>query len=237
MGNCLEGGKDYLADQGHNELGGVGVTYRLMDGIEFLKSLPDRSVDGIFTDPPWGSGRDIEGQAIWKELLIALDKESLRILRPRARVLIWIGGRMLGEAIRCFNHLQYQWFFVVKYVSTRYFGRFFADCDPILYFSLPGEKIYCPKSEHYALQFYFHPSVGKSDTLHPCARPFNTVKSLLNSMFEFGEYVVDPFAGSDTTGRAARELNLKWDSCEIDPKMYKTGIERHAQGILFEDAT
>lgn len=28
--------------------------YRNTDGIKFLKSLPDRSVDGIFTDPPWG---------------------------------------------------------------------------------------------------------------------------------------------------------------------------------------
>jgi DNA modification methylase len=28
--------------------------YRNYDGIKFLKELPDKSVDGIFTDPPWG---------------------------------------------------------------------------------------------------------------------------------------------------------------------------------------
>lgn len=60
------------------------------------------------------------------------------------------------------------------------------------------------------------------------------MKEILKDCFRPDEYVIDPFAGSDTTGRAARELSLKWDSCEIDPKMYQTGIARHAQGILFE---
>jgi len=32
------------------------LVYQLRDGIEFLKSLPDNSVDGIFTDPPWKRG-------------------------------------------------------------------------------------------------------------------------------------------------------------------------------------
>jgi DNA modification methylase len=46
--------------------------------------------------------------------------------------------------------------------------------------------------------------------------------------------VIDPFAGSDTTGVACRELNLKYDTCEVDPKMYTTGVHRHKQGGLFE---
>jgi DNA modification methylase len=81
-------------------------------------------------------------------------------------------------------------------------------------------------------QEYFQASTGKSKTTHPCARPYRCVKSILCHWFKEGEYIVDPFAGSDTMGFACRELNLKWDSCEIDPDMYETGNERHRQGVF-----
>jgi len=35
--------------------------YRNCDGIKFLRSLPDHSVDGIFTDPPWGGAHEDHG--------------------------------------------------------------------------------------------------------------------------------------------------------------------------------
>lgn len=74
--------------------------YQLCDGIKFLKSLPDNSVDGIFMDPPWGSGPAIKGQKIWKKLIRHVANECPRILKPRARVLIWVGSRMLSDTIK-----------------------------------------------------------------------------------------------------------------------------------------
>jgi DNA modification methylase len=106
--------------------------------------------------------------------------------------------------------------------------------DAILYFAKPESPWPDKVGGKCKPQEYVKYSTGKSDTNHPCARPFKNVKQILRDWFKEGERIVDPFAGSDTTGRAARELNLKWDSCEIDPKMYETGIERHRQGILFE---
>ena len=70
--------------------------YRNQDGIEFLRNLPAQSVDGIFTDPPWDSGPKIIGQDIWKELIQQMAEESLRILKPNGKVLVWnINGQFM----------------------------------------------------------------------------------------------------------------------------------------------
>ena len=169
--------------------------YELRDGLEFMRSLPDQSVDGIFTDPPWGRGPQIVGQEIWIDLLRELDKEGGRVLRPGGRVLIWVGMRMFSDATKCFSKLQHN------------------------------------------RQIYEKVSAGQKDTHHPCARPFITVKQILRDWFDEAEYVIDPFAGSDTTGVACRELNLKYDSSEIDPKMFMFGQQRHAELLPLEWGT
>lgn len=121
------------------------MSYRNCDGIEFLRSLPAQSVDGIVTDPPWGGRTKIQGQKEYLELVKAMDSG------------------------------------------------------------------------------------------HPCARPIEVSRALLLDWFIQGEYIVDPFAGSDTTGVACREMLNPYDTCEIDPKMYVYGKRRHSQMLIFEN--
>jgi DNA modification methylase len=222
------------------------MTYRLCDGIEFLKSLPDHSVDGIVTDPPWGirvsesaTGHRrpdaiIQGQSNWLSLLRSMTFEGARVLKENGRCLIWLGIRHVGPAIRTIDALEYRWMIFCGYMPPRYMVSLESYFDAILYYARFGDPWPSKVNGKCKPQIYFRASTGKKDTLHPCARPIQKVKQILNDWFVEREYVVDPFAGSDTTGFAARELNLKWDSCEIDPKMYETGIERHCQGLLFE---
>lgn len=227
--------------------------YRLTDGIEFMKSLPDHSVDGIFTDPPWAPARssrrkystyiggyprnkvELRNAENWLEIIEQMTDQGVRVLRPTGRCLIWIGAIHLGPVCRAIKSLEYRWALTCRYMPPRYVGSLQSFTDFILIYlpfgaSLPGKIDGLTKPQE-----YYSVSSGKKDTDHPCARPFRSVKDILRSWFREEEYVIDPFAGSDTTGRAARELNLKWDTCEIDPKMYRTGIERHRQGILFEN--
>lgn len=206
--------------------------YHNMDGLKFLKQLPDKSVDGIFTDPPWGKGPDILGQANYLDLMKALDDEAPRILKPRARVLIWIGIRMVDKFIKAFSNLEYRWMIFCHYIPARYIIRFQSSLDPILYFSLPNEKYPYPLKS--LPQIYQKVSQGHTDTLHVCARPAKIVQAILKDWFERGEYIIDPFAGSDTTGRACQVLGNPYDGCEIDPKMYIHGIKRSSQQLLYE---
>ena len=214
--------------------------YHLMDGIEFLRSLPDKSVDGMFTDPPWGktgarhrSFKKLEGEENWLQLIEMATDECARVFRPGARALIWMGMVHLAATIKAVKALEYRWTIFCLYVPARHVACFESRLDPILFFSRP-EDPWPKRTKKQIRQIYQKVSSGKKDSLHPCSRPFRTVKHILRDWFDEEEYVIDPFAGSDTTGVACRCLNLKYDGCEIDPMMYQTGLERNKQVFLFE---
>jgi hypothetical protein len=104
------------------------------DGLKFLALLPDCSVDGIFTDPPWGSGPEIVGQDHWKELLEILDEQAIRVLKPDAKALVWMGLRQMADALRCFTKLEYRWSIFCQYIPGRWIAGFESRFDPILLF-------------------------------------------------------------------------------------------------------
>lgn len=212
------------------------MAYHLGDGIDFLRALPDASVDGIFTDPPWGRGPDFPGQDAAFDLLQAMFDECPRILRPTGRVLVWIGAGMLDLPIRANRTLDYRWAVFCRFIPNRFRAHYVCSFDIILYFALPGSPYLTPYGPHrFFTQEFISPSIGKWDTGHLTGgRPFLVVKKILSEWFAPGEYVIDPFAGSDTTGYACRELRLLWDSIEINAELYQTGLERHRQGILWE---
>jgi len=214
------------------------MSYRLNDGIEFMKSLSDDSVDGIFTDPPWGTSqrrafRKLVNQDRWEKLLSEMTIEAARVLKPNGVCLLWFGLTGIDRVIKAVRGLEYRWSLFVSYMPPRHICRFQSCIDPILIYQPPGAK--WPNPGYEINQIYFNASTGKKDTRHPCARPFKSVKQILYQVFGPGKkYIIDPFAGSDTTGVACRELGFEWETCEIDPEMYETGLARHAQGFLFE---
>jgi len=210
------------------------LSYRNCDGIEFLKSLPDKSVDGIFTDPPWGGRTKIMGQDKFLELIQAVDEECPRILKTRARVLLWLGFFNMGKFIRQLKNLEYRWMIFCEYIPPRYAACFEVRLDPILYCALPGDPWPRLPKEKRMKQIYRKCSTGDKDTKHPCNRPPEIVKRIIKDWFRPGEYIIDPFAGSDTTGVACRQLLNPYDTCEIDPEMYKTGELRNSQKFLFD---
>lgn len=167
--------------------------YHLCDGIEFLRGLPSETVDGIFTDPPWGvrlsSGFRghrrpdimIQGQSNWLELIIAMTDEAAHVLKPGGKCLIWVGMRHLGGTIRAVNALEYRWAVLISYIPPRFLANFVSRFDPILYFARP-ESPWPGKgrSGKYIKQEYIKSSTGKKDSDHPCARPADIIRAIIN---------------------------------------------------------
>lgn len=210
--------------------------YRNCDGIKFLKSLGPGTVDGIFTDPPWGSGPKIYGQGIWLNLLGQLDKEAARVLKPKGFVLIWVGTSQLGKLIKTMRKMEYQWCIYEMHIPSRYAAGYQIRVDPIVIFRLPGTKYPSGGANGFKIDQIFQQvsnGYGK-DTLHPCARHIKTVRGILKSFFKEGDYIIDPFAGSDTTGVACRQLGIDFDTCEIDVIMHDHGVKRNSQMYLYQ---
>jgi adenine-specific DNA-methyltransferase len=66
------------------------------------------------------------------------------------------------------------------------------------------------------------PQLRPGELIHPHEKPTSILKALIEASTEPGDWVVDPFGGSGSLVRAAREINRNAIAIELDP-------ERHAK--------
>ena len=67
---------------------------------------------------------------------------------------------------------------------------------------------------------------------HPCAKPMPWMRWLVNHVTEEGEVVLDPFAGSGTTLRAAKDLGRRAIGVEISEAYCEIAVRRLAQEVF-----
>ena len=70
---------------------------------------------------------------------------------------------------------------------------------------------------------------------HPCPRPLNGTKHLLDALSEKGDIILDPFMGSGTTGVAAVKLGRRFIGIEIEPKYFDIARRRITQALAQPD--
>lgn len=71
---------------------------------------------------------------------------------------------------------------------------------------------------------------------HPCAKPLKAWTWLLDKGSLEGETILDPFMGSGTTLKIAKDLNRRAIGIEIDERYCEIAAKRLAQEVLFIDA-
>lgn len=67
---------------------------------------------------------------------------------------------------------------------------------------------------------------------HPCPKTESVVKTVLSWVAEQGDLVYDPFVGSGTTLRAAKDLGIRAVGVEIDEAYCEIAARRMGQGVL-----
>jgi len=67
---------------------------------------------------------------------------------------------------------------------------------------------------------------------HPCPKPIRWVTWLTSMVSQEGETVLDPFMGSGTTLRAARDLGRKAIGIEIEERYCEIAARRLDQAVL-----
>ncbi|KUG24180.1 pvuii dna methyltransferase [hydrocarbon metagenome] len=66
----------------------------------------------------------------------------------------------------------------------------------------------------------------KGITPHPARMPLDLAAYFIAFLTEPGDLVLDPFAGSNTTGYCAEKLNRRWISIEVDKEYGKQSVYR-----------
>jgi DNA modification methylase len=95
----------------------------------------------------------------------------------------------------------------------------------LLYGTSPNRHL-----ESFATTIYSTATVRRID--HPCPKPIEWMRWLVGLATEVHDVVIDPFAGSGTTLRAAKDLGRKAIGIEIEERYCEEAARKCAQEVL-----
>jgi site-specific DNA-methyltransferase (adenine-specific) len=117
------------------------------------------------------------------------------------------------------------------------------DCEFIVWARAPGAgcgrmgefdslvlEVPMPQAGCMAGERILGPGTGKA--FHPCQKPLAVVAPFVARLADPGDVVLDPFAGTGTTLRAAKDLGCRAVGVEICEAWCELTVKRLAQGVL-----
>lgn len=197
------------------------VTIYHGDARELLPLMP--KVDLVLTDPPYGidAARHRKSQAWgWRDYGDATERawdvapcpQDLieQVVDAGKRAIVW-GGNYFALPPRM------GWFIWDK--GQRDFSL--ADCEMAW------------TSENRAARVFFHSRAAalQEGKEHPTQKPLPLMRWCLEK-FPDAQTILDPFMGSGTTLRAAKDLGRKAIGIEIEERYCEIAAKRMAQGVL-----
>ena len=223
------------------------------DCLELMKDIPDKSVDLILCDLPYGTTHNK-----W-DTVIPFDKlwtQYNRIIKDNGAILLFsqmpFGANLIMSNPKMF---RYEWI----WEKTQATGHLNAKKMPmkahenilVFYKHLPtynpqmrtGFKAYTQKSGRASSNYGSQIQVitenngerypidivefeKDSDKLHPTQKPVVLLEYLIKTYTNEGDTVLDNCMGSGSTGVACKKTNREFIGMELDEKYFKIACDR-----------
>ncbi len=200
------------------------------DCLEFMKEMPNKSVDLVLTDPPYGINYDNEklnrysnqkynkiendcGEIDYSKLIEELQRIGKRVI--------------VFGAINFMRDLPFKGIWICWDKRTK------IEADKA--FGSPFELAWCNKIGGYdKIYRVMHGGVINADgknspRFHPTQKPVRLFEGIVNDYSEEGQIILDPFLGSGTTAVACQNLHRNFIGIEISPEYCKIAEERLKQ--------
>lgn len=198
------------------------------DCLEIMRGIPDKSIDLILTDPPYGKkwARGRNGIGIDKKSNendktkwdIKPTKEIFDEMRRVSKNQIIFGGQYFTDILSVSNC----W---IVWDKRGNFPRGkqipFADCE--LAWTSFNKTI-----KKYTLIVQGFVNESKDKRVHPTQKPSEIIKNILQDFSNKGDTILDPFLGSGTTAVACAELHRNFIGIEISPEYCTIARQRLA---------
>jgi adenine-specific DNA-methyltransferase len=215
--------------------------------VECLKFKPGR-VNCVITDPPFGvdnqsnmavtsSGRDharkIAGDADLRQarMEFTLVMEALAPkLSTDADLYVFTAGAVLGDWITLLDSLGERYGFVRKAILVwEKDGPGIGDLDSwgqgheFIIFCKKGRR---PASDRRRSGVLHVPQLRPSELIHPHEKPEGLLELLIRASSDPGDFIVDPFGGSGSLARAARNTGRSAVCIEVDERNYEAASRK-----------
>lgn len=177
------------------------------------QSVPDNSVDLIFTDPPYGKKYISD----YEELA----KFAARVLKPGGSLLYYTGQSVLPEVLAVTTpYLTYWWTICMEHTgqNQRLAGKFvYVEWKPIIWLVKGKTR----RSNEFVSDFV----KSKQDKEHhEWGQGIKEALYYIEHLTIPGELVCDPFLGGGTTCKAAKKLDRRYLAFEKNPDTAKRVI-------------
>jgi len=213
----------------------------LGDAIEELEKLPDKSIDCLITDPPYGidyqSNRRIANPQLDK---LVGDTSDAFVLLDRV-------CEVIKRKIKDNSHLYFFTSWKVECEFRKIISKYFEITNILVWdklnhgsgdlegnygeryeqivFASNGRRILNGERED---NIFAYSRVANQS--HPTEKPVGLIQKLIEKSTNLGELVVDPFVGSGSTCVAAKLSGRKYLGVEIDEQWFALAQVRIERG-------
>ena len=193
------------------------------DCLDLMKELPDASIDAVITDIPYGISQTSGGLRNLHYGQWDLSAEFSEHISEMARVsagtvVIFCDGRQLSGVLLLLEKSGYK---------VRHFAWHKPNPSPmngksILLSSVElaawGKKPGAYFGGHCTHNYWEGTAPSGSSRVHPTQKPVPLFKSLITTSCPDEGIVLDPFAGSGTTGVACAQTGRQFIGFELNPE-------------------
>lgn len=227
-----------------------------LDPVSGLSSLPDKSADVILTDPPYSrdlylrfrtnkGARGRDASSVQSANHLALANQQIGavedILAGAAPHLLRLARRWIVVFHDAESGHLWRAAFGAAYVRSGVWVK--TNPVPQISGDRPGQGFEAITIAHangrkrwngggrsavwICNSVNANPVAPERDgAKHPCPKPLPLMEALVRDFTEPGELVLDPFAGSGTTGVACKRLGRRFLGWERDPKFHAAAVKR-----------
>ena len=193
------------------------------DCIEGMKELPDESIDGIITDPPYGINKSkiIGDEDFWT--IGRMLPEAYRVLKKDSFFICFCSIAKIPELLKL-SPFNYRWMCIMFTNNSMARGSMgFSAFVPALVFMKGNAKI--KKQIRDVCEISTSAQQVKA-FYHPYQKHEKFLTDLILTSSREGDIILDPFSGGGSVPVACKELNRQFIGYEIDPQYYKLSLER-----------
>jgi site-specific DNA-methyltransferase (adenine-specific) len=220
-----------------------------LDCLEFLKKIPDNSVDLVLTDPPYLISRKTGFLASKGEKTIErfkmsyefgewdekqLDLKSIlseihRILKPTGTSIIFYDLWKIQELKEEYEANKFKQIRFLEWVKTNPVPinskiNYLTNAREVAVLAIKKSK---PTfNSEYDNGIYSYPIYHGKDRFHPTQKSVDLFSDLVKKHSNIGDIVCDPFAGSSTTAISCIRNERSFIGTEISEEYYQKSLER-----------
>jgi site-specific DNA-methyltransferase (adenine-specific)/modification methylase len=200
--------------------------YTLFQGdcLSYMRSIPDKSVDAVITDPPYGMNlnTDWHGMKRWRGEAVAFDPIIGDNKRFDPTPFLPLGYVHIFWGAQYFCHSLPEnggWLVFNKRGNGKPSEICFGDCE--LAWRDSGQSV-----RLYSQMWHGVARWSSEGRLHPSQKPVGLMKWCIRRYTKPVDTIFDPFMGSGTTGVACMQLGRRFIGCEIDPGYFEIARKR-----------